>query len=306
MEPCRCISPWSIRHRHRPRSRVASRSPIPREVLERCKARDPMAFRAFVVRYERAVFALLSRLVGRGPHVEDLPMPSRITVSVSSSPSRSDAAALGCCSSSDRASRSSCVFARCRSRRVRTRRCIALRTCGLACSGRWSTHVALLVDLAALDERVVAEHVLHRAAQAGAAVDDDEDRTVGGHAARDEVGEQRPARGRVLRRAFADARARASCPSSRSRARQRGVLADAMPSTMSATMSSSPSGSPRPRVRAPRASRHEATAHRALARAARGGDGRATAPASGRTSASPRRRASARRARSYSGACQRV
>jgi RNA polymerase sigma-70 factor (ECF subfamily) len=41
-------------------------------VLARCKAQDPMAFRAFVVRYERAVFALLSRLLGRGPHVEDL------------------------------------------------------------------------------------------------------------------------------------------------------------------------------------------------------------------------------------------
>lgn len=31
-----------------------------------------MAFRAFVVRYERAVFALVSRIVGRGEHVEDL------------------------------------------------------------------------------------------------------------------------------------------------------------------------------------------------------------------------------------------
>jgi RNA polymerase sigma-70 factor (ECF subfamily) len=31
-----------------------------------------MAFRAFVVRYERPVFALLSRMLGRGPHVEDL------------------------------------------------------------------------------------------------------------------------------------------------------------------------------------------------------------------------------------------
>ena len=31
-----------------------------------------MAFRAFVVRYERMVFALLSRMLGHGPHVEDL------------------------------------------------------------------------------------------------------------------------------------------------------------------------------------------------------------------------------------------
>jgi RNA polymerase sigma-70 factor, ECF subfamily len=43
-----------------------------RDVLARCKAQDPMAFRAFVVRYQRPVFALLSRMLGRGPHVEDL------------------------------------------------------------------------------------------------------------------------------------------------------------------------------------------------------------------------------------------
>jgi RNA polymerase sigma-70 factor (ECF subfamily) len=42
------------------------------EVLARCKAQDPIAFRAFVVRYERPVFALISRILGRGPHVEDL------------------------------------------------------------------------------------------------------------------------------------------------------------------------------------------------------------------------------------------
>jgi RNA polymerase sigma-70 factor (ECF subfamily) len=41
-------------------------------VLARCVAGDPEAFRAFVQRYEVAVFALVSRLIGRGPHVEDL------------------------------------------------------------------------------------------------------------------------------------------------------------------------------------------------------------------------------------------
>ena len=41
-------------------------------VLARCCEQDPMAFRAFVVRYERMVFALLSRMLGRGPEVEDL------------------------------------------------------------------------------------------------------------------------------------------------------------------------------------------------------------------------------------------
>ena len=40
--------------------------------LERARAGDPIALRAFVVRYERAVFALLSRMLGAGPHVEDL------------------------------------------------------------------------------------------------------------------------------------------------------------------------------------------------------------------------------------------
>lgn len=50
----------------------AAPAELERDVLVRCKAHDPMAFRAFVVRYERAVFALLSRMLGRGPHVQDL------------------------------------------------------------------------------------------------------------------------------------------------------------------------------------------------------------------------------------------
>ena len=45
---------------------------LDRATLERCQGGDPMAFRAFVVRYERVVFALISRISGRGPHVEDL------------------------------------------------------------------------------------------------------------------------------------------------------------------------------------------------------------------------------------------
>ncbi len=35
-----------------------------------------MAFQAFVVRYERLVFAVLSQMLGRGPHVEDLAQES--------------------------------------------------------------------------------------------------------------------------------------------------------------------------------------------------------------------------------------
>jgi RNA polymerase sigma-70 factor (ECF subfamily) len=40
--------------------------------LEGCRRRDPAALRRFVLRYERLVFAFLSRSLGRGPHVEDL------------------------------------------------------------------------------------------------------------------------------------------------------------------------------------------------------------------------------------------
>jgi RNA polymerase sigma-70 factor (ECF subfamily) len=54
-------------------ARSASRpADLDASLLVRCKAQDPVAFRAFVVRYERAVFALLSRLLGHGTHVEDL------------------------------------------------------------------------------------------------------------------------------------------------------------------------------------------------------------------------------------------
>jgi RNA polymerase sigma-70 factor (ECF subfamily) len=51
---------------------AAQPAPLDGAVLARCRAQDPMAFRAFVVRYERMVFALLSRMLGRGPEVEDL------------------------------------------------------------------------------------------------------------------------------------------------------------------------------------------------------------------------------------------
>lgn len=40
--------------------------------LRRCQAGDAEALRAFVDRYQRPIFALLSRLLGPGPHVEDL------------------------------------------------------------------------------------------------------------------------------------------------------------------------------------------------------------------------------------------
>jgi RNA polymerase sigma-70 factor (ECF subfamily) len=45
---------------------------LDRATLVRAQRGDPIAFRAFVVRYERPVFALLSRLLGPGRDVEDL------------------------------------------------------------------------------------------------------------------------------------------------------------------------------------------------------------------------------------------
>src|SRR6187551_3553023 len=55
-----------------PRPRASAPPPLDGSILGRCRAQDPMAFRAFVVRYERMVFALLSRMLGHGPEVEDL------------------------------------------------------------------------------------------------------------------------------------------------------------------------------------------------------------------------------------------
>jgi RNA polymerase sigma-70 factor (ECF subfamily) len=55
-----------------PAEKMARERELDRATLLRCMRGDPLAFRAFVVRYERPVFALLSRMLGRGPHVEDL------------------------------------------------------------------------------------------------------------------------------------------------------------------------------------------------------------------------------------------
>jgi RNA polymerase sigma-70 factor, ECF subfamily len=45
---------------------------IDADTLAACRAGDPEAMTAFVRRYERSVFAFLSRALGHGPHVEDL------------------------------------------------------------------------------------------------------------------------------------------------------------------------------------------------------------------------------------------
>jgi RNA polymerase sigma-70 factor (ECF subfamily) len=55
-----------------PQPRSVAPPALEAAVIVRCRARDPVAFRAFVVRYEKMVFALLSRMLGRGPEVEDL------------------------------------------------------------------------------------------------------------------------------------------------------------------------------------------------------------------------------------------
>jgi RNA polymerase sigma-70 factor (ECF subfamily) len=45
---------------------------LDRDTLERCRSGDQTSLRAFVIHYERPVFALLSRLLGHVPEVDDL------------------------------------------------------------------------------------------------------------------------------------------------------------------------------------------------------------------------------------------
>ncbi len=49
-----------------------ARAELDRPTLALCRDGDAGAFRAFVVRYQRPVFACLSRMLGRGPHIDDL------------------------------------------------------------------------------------------------------------------------------------------------------------------------------------------------------------------------------------------
>ncbi len=62
----------SVAFPQRPSTGARDATPLDAGVVARCRAQDPMAFRAFVVRYERMVFALLSRMLGPGAEVEDL------------------------------------------------------------------------------------------------------------------------------------------------------------------------------------------------------------------------------------------
>jgi RNA polymerase sigma-70 factor (ECF subfamily) len=53
-------------------ARAAPPEELDAATLARCRAHDPVAFRAFVVRYQGPVFALLGRIVGPSPALEDL------------------------------------------------------------------------------------------------------------------------------------------------------------------------------------------------------------------------------------------
>lgn len=56
-----------------PAHAAADRSRPDAALLARCRAQDPLAFRAFVVMHERLVFAMLSRLLGpKAPDLEDV------------------------------------------------------------------------------------------------------------------------------------------------------------------------------------------------------------------------------------------
>ena len=68
--------------------------------------------------------------------------------------------------------------------------------------GQQVADVSLLVAMAAMHQRVLAEDVLDRAAQRLAAVDDEQDRLLGIQAAVDEIGQQRPGQRGVLGRAL--------------------------------------------------------------------------------------------------------
>lgn len=51
---------------------VAPAGEVSAAIIERCRQGDRQALEHFVLTYQNVVFAFLSRMVGRGPHVEDL------------------------------------------------------------------------------------------------------------------------------------------------------------------------------------------------------------------------------------------
>lgn len=56
----------------RERPPVSVRGEVDEETIDACRSGDRVALAHFVRTYEKAVFGFLSRMVGAGPHVEDL------------------------------------------------------------------------------------------------------------------------------------------------------------------------------------------------------------------------------------------
>ena len=119
-----------------------------------------------------------------------------------SRPSRRDAAAPGCVRSRPAAS---CVEPALGERGIGERVRLVERPADARPHrlGEMLQDVAALVDLAAMDERGPATVLADRFAQSRAAVDDEEHRAVEIEAALAEIGQQRLAHRRVLRRALA-------------------------------------------------------------------------------------------------------
>ena len=62
----------AMRAEDSPGSDPRSHAEVDLPTLVRCRAQDPIAFQAFVRRYERLVFAVISPMLGHGSHVEDV------------------------------------------------------------------------------------------------------------------------------------------------------------------------------------------------------------------------------------------
>ncbi|MGH7294827.1 MAG: RNA polymerase sigma factor, partial [Polyangiaceae bacterium] len=62
----------AMRAEDSPGSEPRSHAEVDLPTLARCRAQDPIAFQAFVRRYERLVFAVISHMLGHGSHVEDV------------------------------------------------------------------------------------------------------------------------------------------------------------------------------------------------------------------------------------------
>ena len=127
---------------------------------------------------------------------------ARISVSVSSIPSRSEPAASGQERSSSPASSSRRWRARSGSRQRPGGRASGRGRPVAVCLGQQVGDVSLLVAVAAMHQGVLAEDLADRLGERLGAVDHEEDRLLGVQAAVDQVGQQRAREGGVLGRAL--------------------------------------------------------------------------------------------------------